>query len=537
MTVLSLADRAAAEIEIREAARDENREKPSAATILVEIAHDAYAFGLSEDGDAFAVAKTGPKVVSTLRGGRQSLRASLAREYFRRHGRAAPQQALADALLVLEGMAQETDPVRLNLRVASHEGATWLDLGAADGKAVRIDKHGWAVQDRSPVLFRRTALAGALPLPERGGDIGDLWSLVNIAESDRALVLAWLVSCFWPDIAHPVPAFFGEQGSAKTTTQRMLVQTIDASPVPSRKPPRDADSWVTAAAGSWLVGLDNLSEIPPWLSDSICRAVTGDGDVRRRLYSDGDHHVFAFRRCILINGIDVGVIRGDLAERLLPIRVDRIPDDQRKLDSEIWPAFETIHPRLLGAVLDLVAGVAGVIPGLRLDCKPRMADFARIVAAVDKLLGTDGLAQYLGKQGALAADAISGDLVALAITQQLPHGFTGTSAELLARLRGPQSGRGWPTTARAITARLRRFAPVLRKAGWDVSDDAGQNHDKAVRWSLFPPGHPEKLRNGYPQDPQDPHRAGVAGVAGVENGPSQEVCLHCDGEGCEWCPP
>lgn len=55
------------------------------------------------------------------------------------------------------------------------------------------------------------------------------------------------------------------------------------SPVPLRQSPRDADSWVTAAAGSWVVALDNLSAIPPWLSDSLCRAATGDGNVKRAL--------------------------------------------------------------------------------------------------------------------------------------------------------------------------------------------------------------------------------------------------------------
>jgi hypothetical protein len=46
--------------------------------------------------------------------------------------------------------------------------------------------------------------------------------------------------------------------------------------------------------------LDNLSTVPDWLSDSICRAVTGDGDVRRKLYTDGEHAVFSFRRAVAI---------------------------------------------------------------------------------------------------------------------------------------------------------------------------------------------------------------------------------------------
>jgi hypothetical protein len=80
---------------------------------------------------------------------------------------------------------------------------------------------------------------------------------------------------------------------------------------------------VTAAAGSWVVGVDNLSTIPAWWSDALCRAVTGDGDVRRKLYSDADLTVFASRRVVLLNGIDLGVVRDDLSERLLTIDLHR----------------------------------------------------------------------------------------------------------------------------------------------------------------------------------------------------------------------
>ena len=181
---------------------------------------------------------------------------------------------------------------------------------------------------------------------------------------------------------------------------KLVVSTIDATPVPARKPPRDQDSWVTAAAGSWVVGLDNLSDIPAWLSDSICRAVTGDGDVRRRLYTDADLAVFAFRRCIVFNGIDLGGLRGDLADRLVPIHLRRIPDTERLDEESLWPAWTDAHPRILGALLNLAAAVTRTLPTITLDARPRMADFARIVAAVDTVLGTAGHAHYLAKQGA-----------------------------------------------------------------------------------------------------------------------------------------
>ena len=100
-----------------------------------------------------------------LKGSKTSLRALLSKEFFARTSRAATQQALADALLVIHGMAQEHEPSELFIRCAQHEGSLWLDLGDQTGRAVKISPYGWKVQDEPPVLFKRTALTGALPEP------------------------------------------------------------------------------------------------------------------------------------------------------------------------------------------------------------------------------------------------------------------------------------------------------------------------------------------------------------------------------------
>ena len=367
-------------------------DRKSASTELAEIACERYEFGLGDGGETFAVPKDGPRVALMLRGGKTSLRGQLARDYYARTGRAAGQQALADALMVVDGIAQDQDESRLYLRAGQLGGVLWLDLGDQAGRAVRITPAGWAIEDAAPVLFKRTALNGPLPDPVHGGDLAELWRWLNVAEADRPLLAAWLVAVLFPDLPHPVLGIFGEQGTGKTTAAKVLASLLDPGPVPVRKPPRDADSWVTAASGSWLVALDNLSEIQPWLSDSLCRAVTGDGDVRRKLYTDGELAVFSYRRCVILNGIDTGAMQADLADRMLPVDLAVIDARSRLTEDELWPAWREAHPAILGALLDLAAAVLARLPSVQLASKPRMADFAKIAAAVDAILGTAGLA-------------------------------------------------------------------------------------------------------------------------------------------------
>jgi len=459
--------------------------KRSMAAQLVDLAVSRWRFGISTEGEPFALPLHGAQVVRMLTGSR-SLRAELADVFQAETGKVANQPALADAVLVLEGRARRTEPVPLALRVAYVDGAAWLDLGDLSGRAVKITAAGWHIESAPPILFRRTALTGVLPDPAKDGDVTEAWTLVNVAPESRPVLLAWLLSALLPDCPHPIAALVGEQGTGKTSASRMLTGLLDPSPAQLRKPPRDVDAWVTAAAGSWVVGLDNISGVPDWWSDALCRAVTGDGDVRRRLYSDADLAVFAFRRVILVNGIDLGSVRDDLAERLLTVELHRIT--KRLYDADVKAAWARAHPRILGGLLDLAVQVLAELPRTCLAQPPRMADFARVLAAVDAVLGTAGLATYTALAGELAADAVAGDPVLSALVDTITESWTGTAADLLPILGdGTEHGKAWPKNARAMTVVLRRRAPSLRRLGWTVDDLGRQGKANAVRFLIEPP--------------------------------------------------
>ncbi len=483
----------------------EPTQKRSTAALLVDLAQAEYRLGMSEDEQPFAVSKSLPHIGMLLRGGRTGLRAELARRYFAGTGLVASQQSLADAANVLEGVAAMKEPTCMFLRTAEHEGRAYIDCGDVDGNVIEIVGGGWKITDSAPVVFTRTKLTGPVVRPERGGSLDELWTFLHIAEADRPVILAAMIQALIQvDAPHPVVGLIAEQGAAKSSATRTIVDLIDPSPVPLRQAPRDADSWVTAAAGSWVVALDNLSGIPAWLSDSLCRASTGDGNVKRALYSDAGLAVVKFRRCVVINGIDLGALRGDLGERMVLADLPRIPKARRRDEGELNFAWSKCRGAVFGALLDLAAEVHHRLPTIRLAEMPRMADFARVLAAVDEVLGTDGMAHYLGRADRIAEDSLSADGF---IEHLRAEHFTAegmTSAEILAALTPDDKDwrrpRDWPKSSRAVTTLITRHAPALRAVGWTVDSDA-RNKDKVARWTIT---RPEIARISDPPDPPNP---------------------------------
>lgn len=469
--------------------------KLSQASALVALAADLFELGVTDAGEPFGVRKGGPNVAAQLRGGRTSLRATLAAAFAAEYGKVPTSSALADALLVIEGRAAACDPVELPLRVAqrrvsdsagAEHDVVVVDLGDAQGRAVVIDRDGWRVVDRSPVLFRRTNLTMPLPVPQRDARDADPASFLrdlNASKAQRRLLVGWLVAALLPDIPHPIVALFGEQGTGKSTAGRVIGETIDPTGAPLRSAPRNEETWQVAAAGSWAVVLDNLSGVAPWLSDALCRAVTGDGAVKRQLYTDSDVTVLRFKRALVMTSIDAGALRGDLAERLLRIDLERIDTTRRRTEAEILESFARDRPRLLGALFDLLADVLDQLPRVDLDELPRMADFARVLRAVDLVTGWDTLADFTAMGATMSADVVDADDVATAVVDLVErHGtWSGTATELLAALSPDPTPRGWPSRPHVLSARIKRAATALRAVG--VTAEQGTGRDRR-RWDL-----------------------------------------------------
>ena len=450
----------------------EGEKRTSQALKLVRLFRECYRIGRTTEGDPFAVEHGGPNIARMLRGGGDSLRAELARAYFEREDRVAGQTALASALLLLEGEAQRTEAESVHLRVARHREGIVLDLGDEKGRVAVVDAKGWRLREQSPVLFRRTALTCALPKPAENGRLDRLWKLANMAERDQPLVLAWLCTALMPDLECPIVLLGGQAGVGKSTAAETLAELIDPSSAPLRSAPRDVENWAVQAAGSRVVALDNLSRIDGWLSDALCRAVTGDGMVRRARYTDSGLSVLAYSRAVVLTSIDPGALRGDLGERLVLFELEPIPANRRRPRAELRKLFLAVRPALLGALLDLLARVQGRLPTIHLPEMGRMADFERVLAAVDAELRTRGLATYREQGMRIAEDVVEGDSVGEAVRDLAERsgekGWVGTATELLKALRHDPPPKGWPTNGRAMSGRLRHLRASLLAVGVEV---------------------------------------------------------------------
>ena len=154
---------------------------------------------------------------------------------------------------------------------------------------------------------------------------------------------------------YPVIALSGEQGSAKSTFSAILRSLLDPNTAPLRALPREDRDLFIAASNGHVLAFDNVSGLPGWISDTLCRLATGGGFAVRQLYTDGDEVLFDAARPVILNGIEEIVTRPDLADRAVFLTLQPIPEEHRRPEQELWAAFEAERPRILGVLLDAVA--------------------------------------------------------------------------------------------------------------------------------------------------------------------------------------
>lgn len=460
--------------DVESADKDEGRVRD--ATRIVQLAGELKLFH-TPDGQGYASAIVANRS-ETWPLDSKGLRVWLARLFYIAEGKAPGGQALADAIAVLQGHAIHEAPEHpVAVRVARSGTDVYVDLADTARTVITVTTDGWQAAPNPPVKFRRPQGLLALPLPTRGGSIADLRELINVKDDgDFILIVSWLVAVLFGRGPFPLLVLFGEQGSAKTSTARILRALVDPSTAALRSPPRNPWDLMVSAWNSHVIAYDNLSHMPSWLSDDLCRLATGAGFSARTHYTMSDETLFEGSRPVILTGIDQPATRGDLLDRAVLVELSRIPPDKRRTEADLRKLEENLRPGILGALLDLLTGTMRELQLMPTTALPRMADFARLGIALEAVAGWPHRAfldAYQSNRQSSTTETLEGSPTADGILQLVADApWTGTCSGLLGLLRerggAAVSARDWPSNGRAMRAELKRLQPALREAGIEV---------------------------------------------------------------------
>ena len=461
--------------------------KKTQASKLIDLASDVELFHNAED-ETFATVIIGDHS-ENWRLKTKSFRQWLARKYWEEYHKVPCSQAMQDALGVLSGKAIYDGPEKsVHARLAHHDEVIWLDLGNEDWEAVKITPRGWEIVANPPVKFLRPRGLLPLPAPSEDGNIGHLQKFLNLSsQDDWILITCWLVAALNPKGPYPVLVVNGEQGSAKSTLCRLLKRIADPNISSLRAVPREVRDLMIAASNSWVITYDNLSYIPAWLSDALCRLATGGGFSTRELFSDNEEIIFDAMRPVIINGISELATRSDLLDRSICITLPPVPDGKRKTEKQLYKEFEELQPQILGSLLDAVSAAMKKLPSIDLKSPPRMADFAALsVAAEESLSLYQGsfITAYTANRESAADLAIEVCAVGPAIQEFMAEKdyWEGTAGELLDELENDdytsektRKRKDWPKSPQAMGKDLRRISPNIRRNGIDIQFRRGDD--------------------------------------------------------------
>jgi hypothetical protein len=442
--------------------------------VLIALADEAKLFH-TPDGEGYAqVLVDDHRETWTLHS--NGFKQWIVRKYYQQSGKPPGSQPLKDAIGLLGAKAQfDGQESPLFVRLAEHNGRIYVDLCDAKWRVVEVRSDSWRVIADPPVCFRRARGMKSLPEPVPGGSLTLLRNLINVGDdSNWILCASWLVAACRPRGPFPILILQGEQGSAKSTMVRLLRRIIDPSTALVRTPPKDVRDLAIAANNSWIIAYDNLSGIPVWLSDSLCRLATGGGFSTRELYSDAEEVFFDATRPVVLNGIDHLADRADLADRALILNLPPIPRENRRDEAQLYAEFDRRLPQILGALFTAVSAALSFLPQTKLDGMPRMADFALWASAAELALGFQPGAfmnAYGGNRAEAVHETLEGDPVGAAILGLMAKEefWEGTCKQLLHRLEQDiddrvRQSRDWPRSPRALSSRLKRLVTFLRES-------------------------------------------------------------------------
>lgn len=424
---------------------------------------------------------------------------ALSHWYYKKTNRGVSKSVLETVMSTLNAIARHDGKnMPVYLRTAQLEGAIYIDLCDKDWRCVEVTRDGICVLDESPILFTRTNNMKPLPIPSNSINYDDakdnirlLLKHINIQENQLVLVVGWiLMSLQSSKAAYPILVVNGSAGSGKSTACEMLRSLIDPNKANLISQPKSSELRVVAAENH-VLAFDNISNISPNFSDSICKISTGDNQIIRKLYTTNSSMTLSMKKVLILNGIPEMTKRADLVSRSVKISLKKI--ENRMTLENAWKAFNDDSKDIFESLLVGLSVALMSYDNIKVKDMTRMADFCRFATASHIAYGwseSNFMEIYNENIKSSHVDSLESSLFSSGIVKMFERelNFEGRPIELLEHLEDKQyvsektiRSSKWVSTPKGVIENLDRAEDSLEAIGITYQKYKDRNNKTYVK--------------------------------------------------------
>ena len=310
-----------------------------------------------------------------------------------------------------------------------------------------------------------------------------------------------LMSMFLAHISTPMIVIIGQEDSAKSDRSALIKMLVDPSGDKLDEQlgqfGRNDDDLNVRFSNNYMVVFDNLSDITPEQSDTLCKAVTGASYSKRKNYSDADEIILKFQRKIILNGISVNIEHSDLARRTIHYLTDRIPQEQKLTRSQVLGKFKEILPALYGQIFGILSDAMAFYDDVIENIQeiPGMAEFAVWGECISRAMGMESgvflsnYAQRLKSNSDILNESNC-------IIPFLEHTFENIDESEITYQNGKwfallesfatsegvdKKSRNYPKSSAQLKVWINRSKPLLYQHHWEVTFEKNTSHNEFTK--------------------------------------------------------
>ncbi len=399
------------------------------------------------------------------------------------------ERARQDIITKLQGDAAVTRRVDRNwMRSAWHhrnynQSDYFLDMSNDSREMVKLSwdpkKDIEIINDCYP-KFRR--VPGQQPMKRPAGyeSCGEAWEqfcdLFGFEDVDQMrLIYAWMMYALWPDGPYPLLSINGGPDSGKSTLMKAVRRLVDPCKPESTGLPATEKDLIVHATQSRVLALDNLSSVPSWCSDALCRISTGTGTHVKKLYTETEHITMSASCAVVVTGINHVIRAPDLLSRAVVVNLKSVAH-RRLSETVFWRKFDDIAEYILGQLLQgirhyLIRKGSNTLADYQFQ--PRMHTFSDLAQMSEMVFGWEKGVFVRAYQANLDAGhnlVVDESPSIAALIRVAEGGFMGTVSDLMEAISGfghrkDKVSEFWPQSTVALGRLVNSSVEVLAKAG------------------------------------------------------------------------